>query len=365
MRSDSGRGRAPSVGTDVSIGTPVKVGSETPTSVAGYSPTVNRNDTAMTPLPDEYSGANLAHARQRHVKQALSVEAALLFWRGLNHTYRRFTMFSAHALAAIGFGALLGVLFFQLDDVDSDDLRSRSSAIFLSMVVLSLAGLASAWGTTTERVLAKREIRTSHYRIFTYVAVHSVLSFLILRFIPICLFSAIFLPMSELQTWSWSTWVSAMRIVLFIGGLTTFWGTFVALVSFALSCTLKRGIKIAAVVFITLYGPLVSGFLIPKDDLPTPVQYLHYASPFSVTFETLMISEFSGVGVSKEVTDAFLDDEPTRDDSFHAMGLDEANLTIDTSIAVGMYAVILAVAFIGVWFRSRQTNASFWRRCFK
>ena len=61
------------------------------------------------------------------------------------------------------------------------------------------------------------------------------------------------------------------------------------------------GIKIAAVVFITLYGPLVSGFLIPKDDLPTPVQYLHYASPFSITFETLMISEFSGVGVSKEV----------------------------------------------------------------
>jgi len=268
-------------------------------------------------------------------------------------------MFTAHALAAVGFGALLGFLFFRLDEVDSDDLRSRSSAIFLSMVVLSLAGLASALGLTTERALAIREIRTKHYRIFTYVSVHSVLSFLILRFIPICLFSAIFLPMSELQTWSWSTWARSMRIVLFVGGLTAFWGTFAALVSFALSCTVKRGLKIAAVVLITLYGPLVSGFLIPKDELPTPARYLHYLSPFSVTFEALMISEFSRVGFN-EVTDA-LTDEPTRDDSFHAMGLDESNLVIDTRISVGFYAGILVIAFIGVWARSRRTNSALWR----
>ncbi|CAD7696836.1 unnamed protein product [Ostreobium quekettii] len=70
---------------------------------------VHRRDTAMPMLGNEPSSTcldgtqrNCRHLKEPPVKQSLSLEASLLFWRGLNHMYREMTMLTAHSLAALG-----------------------------------------------------------------------------------------------------------------------------------------------------------------------------------------------------------------------------------------------------------------------
>eukprot|EP00803_Ostreobium_quekettii_P008772 evm.model.scf_614.4 EVM.evm.TU.scf_614.4 scf_614:13119-25432(-) len=344
-----------------------KAGGEEP----GSATAVHRSDTAMPMLEDRKGSGSMRsdrYLKDAPVRQSVSLESALLFWRGMNHMYRRLTMLTAHGLAALGFGALLGLVFFDLDSVDTDELRSHSTALMMTMVALSISGVASACGVSAERALAVHEVRTRHYHTMVYVLVHSVLSFLILRFIPVCLFSGVFLSMSELDTWSTLSWMTSMRIVLFVGGLTTFWGTIAGMANLVLSMKATGGFKTLALIAVVLYGPLVSGFLIPKDKIPWPVGYIHYASPFSVTFEALMISEFSGINIdtSRQITaEASEGTLPSlEEDSFHSMGLDEDNIVIDSVLGVVFYAIIVILAVVGVWVKSKRPHAlSFWRGC--
>lgn len=350
-----------SMATEASVATPVKIGSGDPTAVGtkafqNAKPiTLERMESGMSALtvastqPLFKSSEMNLWARFTSSRQRFAVETALLYWRSLNYVFRKFSMLAAHALVAVGFGCLLSLLFFQVNSGE-DDLKSRSCAVFLSLAFLSLGGIASALAATEQRTVAVQEMRSKCYRVISYIIGDTAVEFLVLHLVPVGLLAAILMLVVGLQT-------SLLRAVILIGGLTVFSAAFVAMVLWILSLKRWHGFKLAAILVITLYGPCVCGFFIPKFELPWFVRPLHYASPFSVAFEAILISEFSGVDSRIQVDGGQSFQDAKDQHSFYSMGLDADHLLLDVIVAVAFYCGFLVLNYVTIWVKSFRPHS--------
>lgn len=144
-----------------------------------------------------------------------SSEIAVLLLHNVTGMFRKKTGLLLHYSIAIVCGLLMSLLYLDLEE-DIDGMQSRTSAIFFTLSILTVASMLPIQQMRSQRSIVLEDVKSDGYRPSTFVLAQVLPDLLFLKFCPICLFSLTFLFISNFS-------LGFDRVCIFIFGLTTFW----------------------------------------------------------------------------------------------------------------------------------------------
>eukprot|EP01026_Neomeris_dumetosa_P043685 TRINITY_DN3670_c0_g1_i2.p1 TRINITY_DN3670_c0_g1~~TRINITY_DN3670_c0_g1_i2.p1 ORF type:complete len:861 (-),score=96.45 TRINITY_DN3670_c0_g1_i2:406-2988(-) len=220
---------------------------------------------------------------------------SVLFWRTAVEIVRNPTLLLLHWGMAILMGVLVGFVFRDVQD-DISGAQNRAGVSFFSLCLFAFSSLTSIDLLMSERQLVIREVRSRYYGMVSYFLGKLALDGILLRAIPVLIYTAIMYRLMGLQ-------MDPVRVA--------FWCMFLIL----FACTIGvLAMAVAAVVrtpgqasllmnLILLINVLVAGYLVNKDSMPDYVVWVHYGSVFSYGFEALIVNEVLGLNLKFTVED--------------------------------------------------------------
>ncbi|GAB4823317.1 hypothetical protein N2152v2_010363 [Parachlorella kessleri] len=298
----------------------------------------------------------------------LSRELAVVFWRTLVDILRNPSLLILHWAMAVGMGVLMGAIFYNVG-LDISGAQNRAGGLFFALAFFAFTSLTTTDLLTAERRLVVREVRGGYYHAYSYLLSKAVLDALLLRVIPVFLYSAPFYPMMGLQSGS-------TQVALFLMLLATF---AVAVGALSLAVTVGKfaprrivqalARRVAGVCFqigsgcstagkaslvmnlILLISLLVGGFFVNVASIPGWIRWLHYLSLFFYAYASLITNEVANLSmdfvlegyaaVSNVKGLAFLD----------IIGIDASKITTYIIVLDCLYVACLLLAFVLLYLR--------------
>lgn len=214
-------------------------------------------------------------------------ELAVLYWRTWTDMKRNPSLVLLHWGTAAIMGLFVGCIFWQVG-LDISGAQNRAGGLFFALAFFAFTSLTTVDLLVAERHLVRREVRGAYYSPFSYLVSKIVLDGLLLRAIPVFLYSASFYPMMGLQS-------GATQVALFLMTLCTFALTVGALsiaVTIGVGTAGKAGLVMNILLLVSL---LVGGFFVNVSSIPDWISWLHYLSVFFYGYSILVTNEVSSL----------------------------------------------------------------------
>eukprot|EP01025_Chloroclados_australasicus_P058017 TRINITY_DN725_c0_g2_i3.p1 TRINITY_DN725_c0_g2~~TRINITY_DN725_c0_g2_i3.p1 ORF type:complete len:1433 (+),score=116.30 TRINITY_DN725_c0_g2_i3:171-4301(+) len=260
---------------------------------------------------------------------------AVLFWRTGIEMIRNPTLMLLHWIMGLGMGLVVGLVFLDVKD-DISGAQNRAGVVFFSLCLFAFSTLTIVDLLMSERLLVVREVRSRYYGMFPYFLVKLSLDGLLLRAVPVLLYTCLLYPLMGLRA-------EALRIALWCIILILFSCTIGAL-SMAITSVVKTPGQANLVMnILLLLMVLVAGYLVNKDSMPGFTVWLHYCSVFSYAFEALIVNEVLGMNLVFTVQDigsAIVDGKLF----LNTLSLDEDEQDMDVYLILAFYVVFSVVA---------------------
>jgi ABC-type multidrug transport system ATPase subunit/ABC-type multidrug transport system permease subunit len=270
-------------------------------------------------------------------------QLAVLFWRALMDIIRNPTLLLLHWVMGLIMGLFGGCIFFGVG-TDISGAQDRLGAVFFSLAFFAFTSLTTVDLIMNERRIVSREVRGGYYSPAAYYVTKAVLDALLLRAIPVLLYSAPFYPMMGFVG-------GANHVGLFLMVLATF-----AVVIGALSLAVAVGCSTpgqASLVMniILLISLLVGGFFVNAASMPVWISWLRFISAFFYAYASLTINEFSSLLLNFEV-EGYTAVQNVRGTTFlDIVGVNYNRLTDYVIILDCMYVIFLLLGFALLYWR--------------
>jgi len=102
----------------------------------------------------------------------------------------------------------------------------------------------------------------------------------------------------------------------------------------------STAMAVALYMVVLVYSLLLGGFIVGKDELPSPMQWAVYTSYFFFGFEALTINEFA--------------DKPYGAGVLEGFGFQNGNKYLDLGVLCGAWIVLRIIAYLLLRFLHRQ-----------
>lgn len=276
-------------------------------------------------------------------KRPISRECAVLFWRGFTDIIRNPVLLLLHWAMALGVGLFVGLIFHGLA-LDISGAQNRLGAVFFSLAFFAFTSLTTTDLLISERLLVTREVRGGYYSLGSYFITKLTVDALVLRVLPVFVYSALFYPITGLQAGS-------VHVSLFLFTLATF-ALAIAALSFALSIGLgTAGQASLALNLILLLTLLMGGFFENISAIPGWIAWLHYLSPFFYGYSILAINEISNLLFDFGVA-GYTAVQNVRGITFlNIVGINPSDLTRDIIILDCFWVAFLLLGLILLYWR--------------
>eukprot|EP00210_Caulerpa_lentillifera_P002563 g2458.t1 len=278
-----------------------------------------------------------------------SSEIAVLLLHNVTGIFRKRTGILLHYAVTIVCGLLLSLLFLDLNE-DINGMQSRTSAVFFTLSILTVASILPIRQMTIQRSVILEDIKSDGYQPSSFVITQVLPDLLLLKFCPVCLFALTFLFISNFS-------LGFDRVCIFIFGLTIFWTTlhytFMAVVLLVPS----RGWVYLITMVIALYGLLFCGYLIPKQDLYGVVRSFTTISPMCNAFEMIVLSQLSAYEISTTLTTSEIDEfeDSLGHASHESMGLQASRFVVDSVVLMALFfTMVILVYGVAKWNLSQR-----------
>ena len=287
-----------------------------------------------------------SEGRKLFAESSIARELATLTWRNGLDMLRNPSLIILHWLLAIGMGIFTGCVFFQVG-LDTSGAQNRAGGLIFALAFFAFTSLTTVDLVFHEKTIVDREVSSGYYRRWTYVISKLVLDGLILRFIPILLYSASFYPMMGLDS-------ASASVALYLMTLGTF---AVAVGALSLSMTFLSNTPGQAsfiMNIILLVSLLNSGFFVNVDNMPDWISWLRYLSVFFYSYSVLISNEVFSL-LFNFVVSGYTAVENVRGVTFlQILGIDPYSTTNFIIILDCMYAIfaILCLIFSYISIRS-------------
>lgn len=273
----------------------------------------------------------------------LSRQLAVLFWRALMDIIRNPTLLLLHWVMGLLMGLFGGCIFFGVG-LDISGAQDRLGAIFFSLAFFAFTSLTTVDLIMNERRIVSREVRGGYYSPATYYVTKAVLDALLLRAIPVLLYSAPFYPMMGFIGGS-------NHIGLFLMVLATF-AVAIGALSLAVAVgSSTPGQASLGMNIILLISLLVGGFFVNAASMPVWISWLRFVSPFFYAYAALTINEFSSLLLNFEV-EGYTAVQNVRGTTFlDIVGINYNRLTDYVIVLDCMYVIFLLLGFALLYWR--------------
>lgn len=270
-------------------------------------------------------------------KSTLSRELAVLFWRALIDILRNPALLVLHWAIAIGIGIFVGLIFLNVD-LTISGAQDRLGGAFFSLAFFAFTSLTTTDLLLAERRIVAREVRGGYYSAESYLVSKAVVDALLLRAMPVFLYSASFYPLMHLQS-------GATHVTLFLFTLATF-GVTVGALSLAVAVSVRTSGQASLVMnLLLLLGLLVGGFFVNVGAIPAWIGWLRYISPFFYGYSVLVINELSTLLFDFTVA-GYTAVQNVRGTTFlNIIGINPKDLTNNIIILDCMWVAFLLLAF--------------------
>ncbi|KAL4431621.1 hypothetical protein ABPG77_001463 [Micractinium sp. CCAP 211/92] len=289
------------------------------------------------PLSGKGSPGGVAAAAAPQWRPSLSRELAVVFWRTLVDIVRNPALLLLHWVLALLMGAFVGAVFFDVS-FDVSGAQNRVGGMFFVLCFFAFTSLTTVDLLMMERRMVLREVRGGFYRPGSYLLAKMVLDALLLRVIPVFIFSAAFYPMMGLQS-------GASTVATFLMVLAAFAGAMGAL---SLSVTVgssTAGLASLIMNILLLIAVVVSGMLVNPQSMPAWIRWTHWLSPFYYAYCSLMINEMSGIKIDFELK-GYAAAKNVRGTVFlETIGINADDLTTDIIVNDCYYLGLALLAF--------------------
>jgi len=273
----------------------------------------------------------------------VSRQLAVLFWRASMDILRNPTLLLLHWVMGLLMGLFSGCVFFSVG-LDIAGAQDRLGAIFFSLAFFAFTSLTTVDLIMNERRIVSREVRGGYYNPATYYATKAVLDALLLRAIPVLLYSASFYPMTGFLG-------GANHVGLFLMVVATF---AVAIGALSLAVAVGSGTPGQASLtmnIILLISLLVGGFFVNAASMPVWISWLRFVSPFFYAYAALTVNEFSSLLLNFEV-EGYTAVQNVRGTTFlDVAGINYNRLTEYVVVLDCMYAIFLLLGFALLYWR--------------
>jgi len=269
---------------------------------------------------------------------SIVTELATLTWRNGLDMIRNPSLLVLHWLLALGMGIFAGCVFFQVN-LDTSGAQNRAGGLIFALAFFAFTSLTTVDLVFHEKTIVEREVNSGYYRRWTYVVSKLVIDGLLLRFLPILLFSAPFYPMMGLDS-------DPSSVALFLMTLGTFAVTVGAL-SLAVTFSSSTAGQASFIMNILLLVCLLnSGFFVNADNMPDWISWLRYLSVFYYGYSVLITNEVSSL-LFNFVVEGYTAVENVRGVTFlNILGVDPYGSTNYIIILDCLYAAFCLLALL-------------------
>ena len=271
-------------------------------------------------------------------RSPIATEIATLTWRNGLDMIRNPSLILLHWLLALGMGIFAGCVFYQVG-LDTSGAQNRAGGIIFALALFAFTSLTTVDLVYQEKAVVDREVDSGYYRRWTYVISKVILDGMLLRFIPILLYSAPFYPMMGLES-------DSSSVALFFMTLGTF---AVAVGALSLSLTFLCNTPGQANFFmniILLVCLLNSGFFVNVEEMPDWVSWLRYISFFYYGYTVLITNEVSSL-LFQFVVEGYTAVENVRGTTFLGiLGVSWGSVTHYVIILDCLYAIYVMLALL-------------------
>lgn len=230
----------------------------------------SNRDSAGTTVPDDYSFAN-----------NYFYETYLLIHRNVKNIIRTKELFLARLGSSVGFGFLMGSLFYNLAETD-EGVAERVGYLVFTVAFFFYTSLEALPVFLNEREIFQREYGRGAYRAISYVTAVSLV------YVPFLLILGLLFIIP-------SYWLVMLpnRAETFFFYVLILLCTNIAAQSFAVLISVllpdpMAGQSAGSGLFSVMF--LMSGYFITKDKIPNWWSWLHYLSLFKFSYESMIIN---------------------------------------------------------------------------
>ena len=214
-----------------------------------------------------------------------TTELRLLAWREALFHARAPSTALAHLVLATLLGVWMGLIYFHLS-ADLQGIQNRAGLLFFSVCSFGFSSLSAAEGFFSQGALVARE-RYRYYAPLSHFVVRLAVDFLLLRLIPVLIYSAILYPMAGLNA-------QPNRFGIFFLGLALLSTATSGIAATVAAVTRTPSVCALLLVLILLQSAIFGGFLSNSDALPAYVSWIPRLSTFNYAFQSLFANELSG-----------------------------------------------------------------------
>lgn len=290
--------------------------------------------------PTEAASTRVASLRGR-TGGRLSRELAVVFWRTLVDILRNPSLLLLHWMLALLMGVFVGAVFFDVT-FDVSGAQNRVGGMFFVLSFFAFTSLTTVDLFMMERKMVMREVRGGYYSPATYLLAKMVLDALLLRVIPVFIFSAPFYPMMGLQTGS-------ATIATFLMVLASFAGAVGALSLAVTVGSSTAGVASLVMNIVLLLSVVVSGMLVNPESMPAWIGWTHWLSIFFYAYSALMINEMTGIKIDFAL-EGYAAASNVRGTVFlETIGINASDLTRDIVILDCFYLALALLAFLNLY----------------
>eukprot|EP00877_Chromochloris_zofingiensis_P006636 jgi/Chrzof1/2225/Cz11g07110.t1 len=286
-------------------------------------------------------GGHHGHAGLHHIKHCILRfvrELAVLFKRSVKDMIRTPALLLMHVALAILTGLVVGLIFLNLQ-ADFSGVQNRAGAMFFSLAFFGFTSLTGIDGLVLERNLVIKETRSKYYSLTSYLTTKLVLDALLLRTLPVMLYTALLYPLVGLSP-------VPSKVATFFCVLSLYSASVGALAVAITALVGSAGAASLLMNLILLLWVLVGGFLVSPQAIPVWIRWLRYCTPLSYAFEAMIGSELQGFSFTFKVAGYPAVPNVKGETALQVLGLDAGRVLQDVVILIVFYVGFIALAFI-------------------
>ena len=196
---------------------------------------------------------------------------------------------------ALAIGLLVGIIFFNIEDVESSA-SDRINAMLFVVCVFSLFCLPAISKMIDERLLFTREHAGGYYRTSVYLLSNFIVE------LPI-LFLLVF-AYSTVSYWMVRFQPDASHFFFFFGVVFFTILTMFSFTQFIASISSSVTMALAIYLIVLVYSLLLGGFIVSVNSLPAAVKWASRTSYFYYSYEALCVNEFEDKTYGRDVLES-------------------------------------------------------------
>jgi len=271
-------------------------------------------------------------------ERSFLTELSVLCWREFLEVKRNISRFITDSVTAILVGALIGLLYLDVQK-NLRGFQNRMGSLFFVLFFFALSSVSSCDAFLSSRKIFLRERRAGYHRADTYYLSKIIVEIVVLRWTSVILTSISYY------------WLMGLRIdpgafFVFLGFAMLFSATSTALMSFIQTLCASTAIATLVGIVCVLLSSLFGGFLINIPTLPGFCSWIRWFSPFFYAWSGMLGSEmndgkylfdadFDGTNVAVVVSGSTY---------LNVVGVDPANIGRDAIALIIVIGVYMASA---------------------